>query len=319
MKTKLILTLSLLALWSCEEDLDEQVRFVKVYGQELESSGERIRELSNGDLLIAGSTALPSFEGREGDSQFDQIDISALRSPSITRTDPFGNVLLTRTFPIESILTNLGTHDVELGGTMLDVIPLSTGDFMALGQVEDVIIEGFPVIFLWAFYMILDPEFNILEFGITGEQSDPNFIFGFPKSLHPFPDGNVGILHEASCPLFDCFITGPLKFTLLKMTPLGDTLWIKRFAELAPPPLRDEAQDLTFDSNGDILVVGSREANFFDNCENLNDEQFMTVMRIDQDGNQLDHKFFGEFCEFNRGHFIFPLNPGFAVVKRFFS
>ncbi len=31
----------------------------------------------------------------------------------------------------------------------------------------------------------------------------------------------------------------------------------------------------------------------------------------------MDQKLLGEPCEFNRGHFIFPLNPGFAVIKRF--
>jgi len=105
-RTCLILLATSFIFSSCEEELDEQQPFVKVYGEELQSSGEKIRELPNGDLLIVGATAPSIFEPDINNLGPSPVQVNEARAASITRIDRSGNVLLTRVFPLDSIEFN---------------------------------------------------------------------------------------------------------------------------------------------------------------------------------------------------------------------
>ena len=335
MKKFIIILISLYFSACVEEVNDLDTNFVKIYGEELDSSGKNIYELPNGDLLILGSYSRAGFGeeilfNNEG-TPVNRNKVNILAAPSIIHTDRFGNVKQKRVYPADSIKLSsyVGRIDVSLEGSVVDIIQLSNGHFLAFGKYDkasvvfqkDFIIfpkgyaSGFPG---WNFYMILDGDLNLLHIRYSFD-TDDDFVNDniVRKAFYKLPDGNIAVLwHNA-----DHFIdySGA---ALMKLTSREDTIWGQNIYPEDRSKAAFYGTDLYTDENsGNMYLLAERRDSPACDCIN----HTPSILIINDNGDMINQVGYGQIewpakwddtLKSNEPRKILKTINGFAIAYR---
>lgn len=265
MKTKvqlilLIIALSILASFGgCMEQIETDVSFSKIIGNEGGSTGRKILKLSDGNLMILGKTGTRSFDVTQTTYGID-VDKVQESVSSISILTPKGNLLKSKLFPINDLEVDpfLQYDDIENHFSFIDAREMPDGSFYIIGEVSNFLFmipslnviqsEGTKVQILYKLSKDLKMEFARCMNGGPGWKRDFLQINPFIEVL---PNGNFMVAVGYNLPLGNQR-TNPTGYSLLELNTQGDTVNFKRFTN-AP---KKQAKAMTLD--GTDLVLFSR-------------------------------------------------------------
>jgi len=125
----------LVLCWACQPDEASPAdRFVRSYGLQGNSSLNDVIELENGNLLLCGKMAKPAFNSNlNSDNSSGSLEESA---PALILTDPEGQLLEYRLYPIQSVEKDPIINISRLAGSasFLEIQALDNGGYLAAGE-----------------------------------------------------------------------------------------------------------------------------------------------------------------------------------------
>lgn len=302
---------------SCVEEVpDLDPGFVKIYGAELESTGGVAMEMENGNLLLIGSTTRSRFMDVNSIGDIETFEKAA----SLTLTDPNGNLLLRRVFPWDTIYhdsevswvyNEYGVPDIfENRGGLIDIVRLLNGGYLALFQGFAVTAGAGRIPF--PHLMTLDKDFNLIKIiNITLLKDLNDTLRDIGKTrLFLFPDGMPGLLAEND----NCLCDGDSRFGIMKLSEEGEITSIINYPDI-PPGVgnQEQADDVIFDENGNIIVIATR----FDSNNGIKLDSARYFKISPSDGHVLQYKTYGDSTGQHFPVKIMPYENGYIVFKRY--
>ena len=143
MKRLIHLILILVFLCGCiDEVTDSTDRFVKIFGKEQSSFGNKLYQLPNGDILIAGTIGNAPFDITSVGEQVTPGE-SEIRTPGLIWADQGGNLKYMQSFAYDQVQTVPGIDitGLEDRAEFLDLEVADNGDIIVIGQWTQIIAE----------------------------------------------------------------------------------------------------------------------------------------------------------------------------------
>jgi hypothetical protein len=240
------------------EEVAPDPGFIKVLGKQGSSSGNKLLELPNGDLLIAGKLGVPAFDIKQttDDILFGRAQDLA---PTIMITDKSGNIKKIRSYPInEWIIHNdiFQVSDFADKASFIDVVQMDDGGYFALGQFSaftfKVPSEGYirnDTQVQSPFLMKLNANLDMEFFRSFNGEEGWDTVFHIVPKMKKLNDGNLLILFG-----LDKYLPfskeDNIGYSLLKLSPEGKTLAFRKY------PGQKYAQNLSLDDQGNIILIG---------------------------------------------------------------
>lgn len=257
--------LFMVSLLSCVEDVQPDPGYIKVIGKQGSSSGNKLLELPNGDIMIAGKLGVPAFDITQttDDLLFGRAQDLA---PTLVITDKAGNVKQIRSYPISGIQSNsfIQVSDYEDKASFIDIVPMGDGGYYALGQFsgftfsvpnEGILNDNKPNN-VSPFLMKLNANLEMEFFRSLNAGPGWDTIFHvMPRIMKlPEPDGNLLVLlgFDNPRPYLDF---SKLGFSLLKLNAAGDTLSYRNY----PGSGVKFANNMNLDTHENLVLIGQKD------------------------------------------------------------
>jgi len=257
--------LFLVGLFSCVEDVQPDLGYIKVIGKQGSSSGNKLLGLPNGDIMIAGKLGVPAFDITQttDDLLFGRAQDLA---PTLVITDKAGNVKQIRSYPIHDLVLNgfVQVSDYEDKASFLDIVPMGDGGYYALGQfsgftfsvpTEGIVNDNKPTN-VSPFLMKLNANLDMEFFRSLNAGPGWDTIFHvMPRIMRlPDPDGSLLVLLGFDNPRpFTDF--SKLGFSLLKLDASGDTVSYQNY----PYNGVKFSTNMTLDEHNNLVLIGQKD------------------------------------------------------------
>lgn len=297
LKQFLLATLSM--LFACSDPFEmPKDSFIKVYGNNLEASPDGFIHLKNGGFAVYGSVQRNLPEDNYTESSF---------IPFIVLTDENGNELLSREIPFHDFQYENNQASFVLWkvdyGRVWSMIELNNGNFMAG------ILLAAPNPFnpggthLSYHYIILDQNLNIESFQSFNDYDNPIVYYTSHPLLYQIPgNDDVLVLMRSSTVLEGVTEYHSTRhYAIYRISMDGEIEWVKSFDHAT---LR-YANDLTFDENGNIIVMGY---DYNDDCI----YSFADVIELES-RKVIDSKALTEFDDWNVPISLNPTSNGYVI------